>query len=218
MTQYHFPLELAEDYSAGSFFVAEANAEAFGLIERWPDWGSAYGLLIYGEEGCGKTHLAHLWQQKSQAMLLTPDLLQSKAYLNVPVPSFVVEQLEQIGAGEEAFFHFLNHVQQQKGYLLCTSRVAPVDLPLRIRDVRSRVMGLLQVKVSPPDEALLASLMLKRFSDKQLKVSPDVIAYAVNRIERSYRAANQLIQAIDAKALEQKREITIPLVREILAA
>lgn len=216
MTQYHFPLELAEDYSAESFFIAEANAEAFGLIERWPDWGSAYGLLIYGEEGCGKTHLAHLWQQKSQAIFLTPEMLNAKTYLDAPAPCFVVEQLERIGKGEEAFFHFLNHVQQQKGYLLCTSRVAPVDLPLRIRDVQSRVMGLLQVKVSPPDEALLASLMMKRFADKQLKVGADVIAYAVNRIERSYGAVNQLIQRLDARALEQKREITVPLVREVL--
>lgn len=214
MKQAPLRLELAEDYSPESYFVSGANAEAYGLIERWPDWGSAYGLLIYGEEGCGKTHLAHLWQQRSDAAFVDAKAIGEKTYGNGK--HFILDGLEQVQQIEEAFFHFLNHIQQQKGYLLCTSRVAPVDLPIRIRDVQSRIMGLLQVKVAAPDEALLASLMMKRFADRQLKVAPEVMQYAVNRIERSYRAVDAFIQKLDAHALETKREITIPLVREVL--
>lgn len=214
MKQAPLSLELAEDYSPESYFVSPANAEAHGLIERWPDWGSAYGLLIYGEEGCGKTHLAHLWRQHSGAVFVNAKAITEKTYASAKC--FILDGLEQVRECEEAFFHFLNHVQQQKGYLLCTSRVAPVDLPIRIRDVQSRIMGLLQVKVTPPDEALLSLLLTKRFADRQLKVSAEVVAYAVNRIERSYQAVDAFIRKLDAHALETKREITIPLVREVL--
>jgi len=48
------------------FAVADCNALAVGWVDRWPDWPGA-GLILYGPEGCGKSHLAAVWRAASGA-------------------------------------------------------------------------------------------------------------------------------------------------------
>ena len=43
------------------FLPAPSNAAALAWIERWPDWPGP-ALALYGPAGCGKTHLASIWQ------------------------------------------------------------------------------------------------------------------------------------------------------------
>ena len=201
MSQYSLSYRQAEDYSAENYFVSASNEEAYRLMERWPDWGAAYGLYVYGEEGSGKTHLAELWRRKTDG----------------DPKHVVIDGLEQQVENEAMLFHQLNNIQQQGGTVFCTARTLPMDIGFKTRDVQSRLMGMLQVKIQAPDEALLAMLLTKHFADRQLKVAPEVIDYAVPRMERSYRMANRLIEALDNYALENRREITIPLVREVMS-
>ena len=71
---------------------------------------------------------------------------------------------------------------------------------------------------APPDEALLARVMLKLFADRQLKVPEGVIPYLVVRMERSFSAAERLVAAIDGLALQQKRNISVEIAAEALAS
>ena len=56
------------------FLVSESNAAAIGWIDRWPDW-PASTLLLHGQPGCGKTHLARLWCERASAVILTGETL-----------------------------------------------------------------------------------------------------------------------------------------------
>lgn len=188
---------LKQDYAAENFFVSEANAEAFQLVESG-EWGAANGLYLYGEDGCGKTHLAQIWKQKNNR-------------------GIVIDDVDHYAAQEEELFHLLNRVREEGAKLLVTARTLPNHLPFKTRDVQSRLMGMLQVKIHAPDEMLLTSLLAKQCADRQLKVSPEVISYLASRIERSYRAIAECIARLDAHALSTRREITIPLAREILS-
>jgi hypothetical protein len=51
-----------------------------------------------------------------------------------------------------------------------------------------------------------------------LRVGPDVLAYCLSRMERSFDAARALVAAIDAHALACQRPVTVPLVRDVMAA
>ena len=68
-----------------------------------------------------------------------------------------------------------------------------------------------------PDDALLAALMLKLFADRQIAVAPEVPAYVVPRIERTFEAAASLVERLDRAALAEGRPVTVPLVRAVLA-
>ncbi|MBV1886135.1 MAG: hypothetical protein KUG61_03555, partial [Parvibaculaceae bacterium] len=52
---------------------------------------------------------------------------------------------------------------------------------------------------------------------RQLSVSHEIVAYLTPRIERSTDAARTIVAAIDEAAMVQKRRITLPFVRDVLA-
>ena len=87
----------------------------------------------------------------------------------------------------------------------------------RLPDLVSRYRALLSFVLWAPDDALLASVLVKHFGDRQLRVAPGVFAYLVPRIERSFAAAASLAARLDKRALETGRPVTIKLARDVLA-
>ena len=74
------------------------------------------------------------------------------------------------------------------------------------------------VEIGPPDDALLAAVMVKHFADRQLDVGADVIGFLAARLERSFEACRRAVEALDAEAMAQGRAITVPLARQVLAS
>ena len=72
--------------------------------------------------------------------------------------------------------------------------------------------------VAPPDDALLGALLVKLFSDRQLSVGEDVVAYLLPRLERSFEAARRVVARLDRAALAGQRPITVPLARQVMAS
>src|SRR5277367_6117096 len=64
MSQYLLPLTLPPVFSEDNFFVAACNREAYQWIMAWPTW-PAHALMLYGPEGCGKSHLARIWAARA---------------------------------------------------------------------------------------------------------------------------------------------------------
>ncbi|MGB8274330.1 MAG: DNA replication protein, partial [Alphaproteobacteria bacterium] len=66
------PLDLPHRPALGleDFLVAPCNVGAVRWIDRWPDWPGPV-LAITGPSACGKTHLAHVWQARSGAAMLS---------------------------------------------------------------------------------------------------------------------------------------------------
>ena len=58
----------------------------------------------------------------------------------------------------------------------------------------------------------------KVLADRLVRAEPAVIAYLVTRSERSFAAARALAHRLADSALTEKRELRLPLVREIIAA
>jgi len=128
----------------------------------------------------------------------------------------VVEDADR-GVDEAAMFHLYNLLRETGRTLLVTGREAPARWGLRLPDLRSRLSSIPAVGILAPDDGLLQSLLLKLFADRQLRVGPDVLAYVLLRMERSFDAARALVAAIDAAALARQRPVTVPLVREVMA-
>ena len=87
---------------------------------------------------------------------------------------------------------------------------------LGLADLASRVAAAPVAVLAPPDDALLAALLVKLFADRQLRVAPELITWLVQRIERSFAGAEAAVQALDAQALARKRPITRALAAEVL--
>ena len=48
-----------------NFFVSPANALAVAALDGWRDWPERR-MLLFGPEGAGKTHLAHVWVARNR--------------------------------------------------------------------------------------------------------------------------------------------------------
>lgn len=211
----HRPSQSGED-----FIVAPSNAAAVAWVDAWPDW-LAPALVVYGPAGCGKSHLASVWQARAGALRLTLpqtdrfDPLQAMA----GATAAVVEDVDRWIAAEDAqrqLFHLYNVVAERRGHLMLTARVPPAMWPMSLADLRSRIAAAPAAAIEPPDEDLVAALLMKLFADRQLKVGDEVFTFLLARMDRSFDAARRLVVALDEAALDARRNLTIPLAGEVL--
>jgi chromosomal replication initiation ATPase DnaA len=212
------PLALPHEtaFDRESFFASACNAAGLSAIERWPAW-AARTLLLVGPSGSGKTHLAHLWAQESRALIWPAHALEKgKVPELLARGALVLEDLDRVPVEEEAFFHLLNAAGEARTDLLVTSRIRPEAVPLRLADLRSRLCAMPLVQLEPADDALLRTVLVKLFADRQLAPDPSVVAYLALRMERSLSAAAEIVAALDRRALAEKRPITRALAAEIL--
>jgi chromosomal replication initiation ATPase DnaA len=62
----------------------------------------------------------------------------------------------------------------------------------------------------------MRAVLVKLFTDRQLKTDEKVVAYLVSRLERSFLSLNEIVSKIDRTTLSRKVPITVPMVREII--
>jgi chromosomal replication initiation ATPase DnaA len=201
---------------AEDFLVSECNRGAVRLIDSWPDWQDNAQLLI-GPGASGKTHLARVWQARSGAETISPAGLgvSSLETMTERTP-LVVEDIDRAGHDEKTLFHLLNLAREKRLFVLLSAREAPNRFDYKLPDLRSRLNALPAVRIGVPDDALLKTVMLKHFADRQLAIDPKVLDFLALRIERSLAAAAEAVAAIDRAALGSGRKISRQLVAEVL--
>lgn len=216
------PLDLGcrSAYAREDFLIGPGNREAVGWIDRWPEWG-APALILCGPAASGKSHLAAVWKDKTGAAMVRPEMLvESSADKIAALGDTVVIDGIDLWLGdrsaEETLFHLYNIFKEEQRSFLLTSRVAPAHLDFAVPDLASRFRAAPVVTIQAPDDTLLASVLIKLFSDRQLNVNNEIIKYILPRMERSFAAARDIVAKADEKALSEKQKISIPLIRQVL--
>lgn len=208
--------ERAPAQGRADFLVSACNEAAFRLIERWPDW-PANTLVLCGPEGCGKSHLVALWRERSGAAIVAgaalgdrdpPGLVQQGGAL-------AIDDAER--APERALLHLYNCCRERDASLLVVARAAPTVWPIALPDLASRLRAAPSVAIGPPDDALLAAVLVKHFADRQILVAQNVVDFAVRRMERSFAAAAALADRLDRLALAAQGPVSLALARAVLA-
>lgn len=199
------------------FLVTDSNLEAVAWIDRWPGW-PAPALTVHGPAGCGKTHLTQVWRARSGASVASAADL---AVADVPAlvalgGGRVALERPDAGVDERALLHLYNVVAERRGSLLLTAEAPPARWGVGLPDLASRLAAAPAVAVRPPDDTLMAAVLIKLFEDRQIAIGHDVVDFLLLRLERSFAAARALVAASDEAALAARRRITIPLVREVL--
>ncbi|WP_106744824.1 DnaA ATPase domain-containing protein [Yoonia maritima] len=196
------------------FFVSGANAQAFAMLtapQSWPD----RKLVVAGPKGCGKSHLARIFQIQTDALTvdagsLAPDFQTDAKFV-------IVEDMENLPqASEEAMFHLHNHLRNTGGTLLMTAQTAPTRWSIALPDLASRMQATTVTQIDNPDDALLSALIMKLFSDRQMMPKPALVQYLMTRIERSFAAAADIVNQLDDAALTTGRKINKALAADLL--
>ena len=212
--QLAFTLPHAESFTRDDFLEGPANIAGLALVDSWPDWPNRVMFLI-GPEGSGKSHLAAIWAELSGARSTSAHTLTAtEVPAALATGALVIEDLKSTDIDERALFHLLNLAREDGAFVLITARAPPAEVELR--DLRSRLRAVPTVQLLPPDDLLFRALIVKSCADRQLAVDESVVGYLVTRLERSYAAARQTIESLDAEALRLGRPLTRALAAELL--
>lgn len=217
MTQLTLDLPRRTALGRSDFLVSDSNAAAVRWIDRWPDW-PCRAVAVYGAAGSGKTHLAHLWCERASALFIDGTSLgeqQVARYVADPHRQIAIDEADR--ACEHALLHVHNACLEGGGSVLMIARRPPGNWTIALEDLRSRLRAALAIGVGPPDDALLGAVLVKHFADRQLRVAPELVLFLVRHIERSFAAAAEIADRLDAAALRTGRAITVQLARELLA-
>ncbi|KAB2921587.1 MAG: DnaA regulatory inactivator Hda [Dechloromonas sp.] len=194
-------------------FVAGGNGETLTaltgwLAGTWPDTA----FCLHGEAGCGKSHLLLASGFRYVDAALNPSLAGLAAE-----PALAVDNVEQLdAAGEVALFALFNQLKADGGRLLTAAPQPPAHLALR-EDLRTRLGSGLIYRLQPLTDTDKAAAIATQARARALKLSPEIINYLLRHAARDMRTLSMLVVALDQYTLEQKRPVTLPLLRELLS-
>jgi len=210
------PLALTHDAATGrdDLLIAAPLSAAVAIIDAWPHWPSPV-VILTGPAGSGKSHLASIWREKADAVAIHPQK-GAEAAVQAAAGPVLFEDADRRGFDENALFHVINSVKENRTSLLMTARLWPMSWSVSLPDLRSRLKAATVVEIGEPDEDLLGQVIIKLFADRQLNIDDRIVAYIVQRMERSMEAAQGVVDRLDRLALARGTRITRPLAAEVL--
>ncbi|MBK7355146.1 DnaA regulatory inactivator Hda [Propionivibrio sp.] len=203
-------------------FVAGGNCEALTGLAAWfsPD-SSETSLFLWGESSSGKTHLLRACEAYYSDAASTPDLSNIAHGLDAGQDDtrsiYAVDNVQALNeAGQIILFNLFNRLAASGRRLITAASQPPLKLALR-EDLRTRLgSGLIyRLQVLSDDEKIAA--LSAQASARGLCLPPEAFGYLLARAPRDMSSLMAYLVALDRYSLENKRTITLALMRELLA-
>ncbi len=206
-------------------FCAGPNQAALAHLKLWlGDTGatrrSPVPTYLWGDSGCGKSHLlqavrAELQQQGAYVGWLD-------ATVQVP-PEFderwacvLMDDVHAFNVGQQqAAFNWFVHAQTVQMAVLAAGALPPADLKLR-DDLRTR-LGWGHVFALQALSESERRVVLRQAADARgIYLSDDVVDFMLTRFSRDLGSLMELLNLMDGYALQPQRAITIPLISAMM--
>ena len=215
LNQLLLDFDYKTNFNEHDFYLSKSNSNAFNLINRWPDWDKKI-LNISGEKFSGKSHLANIFKLKSKAFLIKGNEIDNSIFKSLKLhESIIIDNFEECNE-EEILYSIFNLIDQDSKYLLINSLKPINEMKFELPDLTSRSKNCLYAIIENPDDELLFAIILKNFSDRQIKIEKKIINFIISRIDRSYRKIDEFIYKIDELSLKKKKPINLKTIKEIL--
>ena len=204
-----------KNFNDHDYYVSKSNYFAFNIMNKWPKWEKRI-LNICGEKFSGKTHLANIFKSKSNALLINQNKIDNDMFKQIKLFESIIIDNFKDNFNEKIIYSIFNLVDQDNKYLLINS-VKPInEIKFKLPDMLSRSKNCLVAKIESPDDDLIFAIILKNFSDRQIKIKKKIIEFIINRIDRSYSKIYEFIYKIDELSLKKKKPINLKTIKEIL--
>ena len=215
LNQTLLKFELEQNFAYDDFFVSKCNYFVFNLIESWPKWEKNM-LNIYGEKFSGKSHLSEIFKKNNKAIIIKNDEINEEFFKKIRFhENVILDNLEYVN-DENILYSIINFVEQYNKYLIVNS-INPINkIDFTLPDLKSRLKNCIYAKIEKPDDDMIFALILKHFSDRQIKIEKKIIEYITKRIERSYGKILDFIYKVDQISLINKKPIDYKVIKKIL--
>lgn len=213
MTERQLALDFPHEprFAEHDFLAADSNAEARAWLARPAAWPQRR-LALWGEAGCGKTHLLHVWASRMGALRLAGPGLR---FTGFPAGPVAIDDADL--APERALLHLLNATAEAGHALLLAARTPPARWPVRLADLASRLRAMSAVEIGPADDALLRTLLARLLASRHCAVPEPVQDWLLLRLPRTQAAIREAAARLDRASLAAGRAIGRTLAAEVLA-
>lgn len=212
MKQLALPFAEELHYAAEDFCPAPSNAAAREWLLRTERWHNGR-LVLWGEAGCGKTHLLHIWAKSHDAEILDSAVLTGLRRVTRPI---ALDDAD-IAPDPVAFLHLLNMAAEAEQPVLLAARLPPARMAYKLADLASRLRAASAVELRPPEDELLALLLAKLAAQRQLSLSIPVRNALLLHLPRAPAFYREAVARLDRAGLDRGARITRALALEIIA-
>lgn len=234
--------QLNNNYTFDNFIEGDCNqlARSAGLaIADRPGNNSFNPLIIYGDVGLGKTHLAQAIGNR--VMELHP----SKTVLYIPTDKFtnqiiqaiknnavndltnfyqfvdvlIVDDIQSLAdkqKTQEIFFNIFNQLHQTKKQIILTSDRPPRDMQGITERLISRFKWGLTADLQAPDLETRMAILESKSTREGIDIPANVLEFICYHIRNNIRELEGALVSLVARASINQREINISLAKEVV--
>jgi len=234
--------QLKPDNTFENFIEGDCNrlARSAGYAVAQNPGGTAFNpLMIYGNSGLGKTHLAQAIGIEAKEKFPDKIVLYVNAnkfqtqfteatrnnnrndFLNFyqMIDILILDDVHEFAGKEktqETFFHIFNQLHQSGKQLILTSDKPPIELKGMEQRLLSRFKwGLTADLVVPDFETRMEILRRKTYKDG-IQLNDEILEYIASHITNNVRELEGALVSLLAQSMLNKKEITIDLASKLI--
>ena len=221
-------VQLRDEATFANFFVG-SNQQAVASLANFLNDDQTNMIYLWGRADEGKTHLlqalCHLASEQQQTAFylplssdegFSPEILQDIEHL----PLLAIDDVDAIcgdAQWEEALFHVYNRVRDIGSKLIVTANQSPTQLAVSLPDLRSRLAWGVTYHLAPLTEDEKLSALMLHAQTRGMHLSDEIGYFLLRRCSRDMRELMDILERLDHASLQEKRRLTIPFVKSVLA-
>ena len=229
--------QLKSDNTFDNFIEGECNrlARSAGYAVAQKPGGTAFNpLMLYGNSGLGKTHLAQaigievkerfpekivLYVNANKFFIQFSEATRNNSrndflHFYQMIDVLIIDDVQEFAGKEktqETFFHIFNHLHQSGKQLILTSDKSPIELKGMEQRLLSRFKWGLTADLQVPDFETRMNILRKKIYKDGIVISEEVLEYIASHISSNVRELEGALISLLAQATLNKKEITLDL-------
>jgi len=234
--------QLKPENTFENFVEGECNrlARSAGFAVAQNPGGTAFNpLMIYGNSGLGKTHLAQAIGIEAKERYPDKVVLYVNAnkfqtqftestrnnnrndFLNFyqMIDILILDDVHEFAGKEktqETFFHIFNHLHQTGRQLILTSDKPPIELKGMEQRLLSRFKWGLTADLTVPDFETRMEILRRKVYKDGLILNDEVLEYIASHITNNVRELEGALVSLLAQSMLNKKEITLDLASKLV--
>jgi len=234
--------QLNPNYSFENFVEGDCNrlARSAGFAVAQKPGGNAFNpLLIYGNVGLGKSHLAQaigieakknfpnktvLYVQSEKFITQFIDAVRNNnqndfVHFYQMIDVLIIDDVQYFAGKEktqDVFFHIFNHLHQLGKQVILTADRAPVDIQGIEQRLLSRFKWGLSADLQGPGLETRIAILEKKIYNDGIQISKEVIEYLAYSITSNVRELEGALISIQAQSSLNKKTITLELAKNMI--
>ena len=234
--------QLNKNYRFDNYIEGDCNrlARSAGMAISKKPGGTAFNpLVIFGNVGLGKTHLAQAIGNEIKSNQSDKNVLfvSSEKFTNQMIQSIkngsindfvnfyqmidvlIVDDIQFLAnkqKTQEIFFHIFNQLHQNGKQLIFTSDRAPKDLDGMEDRMISRFKWGLSADLQAPDIETRIAILESKMTREGIELDDDVVEFICYNIKNNIRELEGVLVSLAAQSSLNNRQIDLALTKEVI--